>query len=86
MQSSGLLAVQCAVPVICFVCKILPGRLPLLRGKARSRPTGPVFDWLQAHGAQLNFSATLPVGELVTKEFDFLHVTPPMSAPDFIRS
>ena len=25
-------------------------------------------------------------GELLTKEFDFLHVTPPMSAPDFIRS
>ncbi|CAE7483770.1 SQOR [Symbiodinium pilosum] len=25
-------------------------------------------------------------GELVTKEFDFLHVTPPMSAPDFIRN
>lgn len=25
-------------------------------------------------------------GELLTKEFDFLHVTPPMSAPDFIRN
>jgi len=24
-------------------------------------------------------------GELITKQFDFLHVTPPMSAPDFIR-
>ena len=51
-----------------------------------TEPTGPVCDRPQAHGTQLNFSATLPVGELVTKEFDFLHVTPPMSAPDFIRS
>ena len=24
-------------------------------------------------------------GEIVTKEFDFLHVTPPMSAPDFVK-
>lgn len=25
-------------------------------------------------------------GEVVTKEFDFLHVTPPMSAPDFVKN
>eukprot|EP00435_Cladocopium_sp_Y103_P076084 s49_g76.t1 len=25
-------------------------------------------------------------GEIVTKEFDFLHVTPPMSAPDFVKN